>query len=96
VFAANSGWQNFLTERAIADIARQFREDGFTPPERDVRETATKPHLWLVTEHGLTMLFPPYSFGAPYVMGGVDVSISWTDLRPYLNPTAPAPIRPAA
>jgi uncharacterized protein YecT (DUF1311 family) len=93
VFVADSGWQDFLTERAVADIARQFREDGFTPPERDVRETATKPHLWLITEAGLTILFPPYSFGAPYVMGGVDVSISWSDLRPYLNPAAPAPIR---
>jgi uncharacterized protein len=96
VFVAGSGWENFLTRRAVADIARQYREDGFTPPERDVRETATKPHLWLVTERGLTLLFPPYSFGAPYVMGGAEVSIPWADLRPYLNPAAPAPIRPSA
>ena len=40
--------------------------------------------------------FPPYSFGAPYVMGGTDVTIPWADLRPYLNPAAPLPIRPAA
>jgi len=95
VFRANSGWQRFLTERAVAGIAAQFREDGFTPPERDVQESATKPHLWLITEQGLTLLFPPYSFGAPYVMGGAEVTIPWADLRPYLNPAAPAPIRPS-
>lgn len=94
VFKPDSDWQRFLTDRAVRDISRQYREDGFTPPERDVQQTATKAHLWLITEQGLTLLFPPYSFGAPYVMGGTEVTIPWADLRPYLNPAAPAPIRP--
>lgn len=96
VFRAGTGWERFLTQRAVGEISRQYREDGFVPPERDVQESATKPHLWLITEQGLTLLFPPYSFGAPYVMGGTEVSIPWADLRPYLNPAAPAPIRPSA
>lgn len=96
VFQPDSGWQRFLTERAVASISRQFREDGFVPPARDVQESATKPHLWLIREDGLMLLFPPYSFGAPYVMGGAEVLIPWSDLRPYLNPAAPAPIRPSA
>jgi uncharacterized protein DUF3298 len=96
VFSPTSRWQDFITQRAVAELARQFQEDDFTPPQRDVRETATKPHLWLISERGLTILFPPYSFGAPYVMGGADVTIPWADLRPYLNPAAPLPIRPAA
>jgi hypothetical protein len=96
VFVPNSGWQRFISERAVREITRQYREDDFQPPERDVQETATKAHLWLITERGLTLLFPPYSFGAPYVMGGTEVTIPWAELRPYLNPAAPAPIRPAA
>lgn len=96
VFRANTGWQDYLTERAVAEIARQFTDYGFSPPERDVRESATKPHLWLVTERGLMILFPPYSFGGPYALGGAEVLIPWADLRPYLNLAAPAPIRPAA
>ncbi len=72
------------------------RDYRISPPERDVRETATKPHLWLITEQGLTILFPPYSFGGPYALGGAEVTIPWADLRPYLNPAAPAPIRPTA
>ncbi|MBS0386152.1 MAG: DUF3298 domain-containing protein [Proteobacteria bacterium] len=96
VFRTDSRWQDFITQRAVSELARQFQEDGFTPPQRDVRETATKPHLWLISERGLTILFPPYSFGAPYVMGGTEVTIPWADLRPYLNPSAPLPIRPSA
>jgi len=96
VFSAGSGWEDFLTARAVAAITAQFSEYDFAPPERDVRETATKPHLWLVSEQGLTVLFPPYSFGGPYALGGTEVVIPWADLRAYLNPAAPTPIRPSA
>lgn len=93
VFKPDSGWQQFVTQRAVREIASQFSDYNFTPPERDVRESATKPHLWLVTERGLVILFPPYSFGGPYALGGAEVTIPWADLRPYLSPAAPAPIR---
>lgn len=96
VFRANSGWQNFLTERSMTALTREFSDYGFEPPERDVRESATKPHLWLITEDALVILFPPYSFGGPHALGGAEVSIPWGDLRQYLNPAAPAPIRPSA
>lgn len=96
VFRADSGWADFLTERAVAEIARQFTDYDFTPPERDVRESVTEPHLWLVTERGLVILFPPYSFGGPHALGGTEVTIPWAELRPYLNPAAPAPIGASA
>jgi hypothetical protein len=92
VFRAGSGWEDFITTRSVRDITRQFSDYDFDPPERDVRESATKPHLWLVTERGLVILFPPYSFGGPYALGGADVTIPWSELRPYLNSSAPAPI----
>ncbi len=96
VFRADTRWQDFIAARAVRDIARQFSDYDFNPPERDVRESATKPHLWLITEQGLVLLFPPYSFGGPYALGGAEVTIPWADLRPFLNPNAPAPIRVAA
>ena len=96
VFRAGSGWENFITDRAVQSIAREFPDYQNFPPRRDVYETATKPHLWLVTERGLTILFPPLSFGGSHADGGAEVTIPWTDLRPYLNPAAPAPIRASA
>jgi hypothetical protein len=96
VFRAGSGWENFITDRAVESIAREFPDYQNFPPRRDVYETATKPHLWLITERGLTILFPPLSFGGSHADEGAEVAIPWTDLRPYLNPGAPAPIRASA
>lgn len=96
VFRADSGWQRFIADRAVREISRQFSDYQDFPPERDVYETATKPHLWLISERGLTLLFPPLSFGGSHVDGATEVTIPWADLRPYLNPSAPAPIGPAA
>lgn len=92
VFRDDSDWRNFLAQRVMTDLTAQFREVGFVPPERDVRETVTKPHLWLITERGLIAIIPPYALGGPQ-LGAAEVMISWADLRPYLNPAAPAPIR---
>ncbi len=96
VFTPRSGWENFVTDRAVAAIAREFSDYSNFPPRRDVYETITEPHLWLITERGMIFLFPPLSFGGSHVDGGTQVEISWADLRPYLNPAAPAPIRPSA
>lgn len=96
VFRAGSRWEDFITSRAVQTIARQYSDYPNFPPRRDVYETATKPHLWLVTEQGLVLLFPPLSFGGSHADGGTEVTIPWADLRPYLNPAAPAPIRPSA
>lgn len=92
VFKADSGWQRFLTQRAVREISRQFSDYPDFPPERDVFETATKPHLWVIGERGLTLLFPPLSFGGSHVDGATEVLIPWAELRDYLNPSAPAPI----
>lgn len=96
VFTPRSGWENFITDRAVAAISRTFSDYSNFPPRRDVYETATAPHLWLITERGLVMLFPPLSFGGSHADGGTEVMISWADLRPYLNAAAPLPIRPSA
>ncbi|MES1198823.1 MAG: RsiV family protein [Pseudomonadota bacterium] len=96
VFRDGSGWEDFITQRAMRDLTRQYQSYDFTPSASDVRETATKPHLWLVTEAGLVLLFPPYSFGGPTALDGAEVTIPWADLRRYLNPNAPTPIRASA
>jgi uncharacterized protein len=94
VFRPGSGWENFLTRRAVAALTRELGSD-FVPAEPDVRETVTKPPQWLVTEEALVILFPPLSFAGPQVDGGTQASIPWSALRPYLNPQAPRPISAA-
>ena len=93
VFRPGSNWQDFLIRRAMRDLTAQFREYDFQPTESDVRDSAVKPQLWLITDRALVLLFPPYSFGGPHAMGGSEVTIPWSELRVYLNPNAPQPIR---
>jgi hypothetical protein len=78
----------------MSELTRRFRP--ITPQRADVRDAVTKPHLWLVKEEGLVLLFPPYSFGGPDTLGGAEITIPWADLARYLNPGAPAPIRAPA
>ena len=92
VFRPGSGWENFLTRRAVVALTRAFQGTDFVPSEADVRETVTKPPQWLVTENALVILFPPYSFAGPQVDGGQEIAIPWSDLRAYLNPNGPRPI----
>lgn len=96
VFTPNSHWQDFITDRAVAAIAKEYPDYNNFPPRRDVYETATKPHLWLIKANELVLMFPTLSYGGSQSDPPVYVSIPWTDLRPYLNPGAPLPIRPAA
>ncbi len=91
-FRSGSGWEQALTEQAMRKLAPVFEEFGAGPPEpSDVRDTVAKAHNWVVTEDALIILFAPYSIG-PHALGGHEVAIPWSALRPYLNPDAPAPI----
>lgn len=93
VFKPSSGWETYLTRRAVRELTAAFEEMGAVAPESaDVRDTATKTHNWVIDEAGITLLFPPYSVG-PYALGGHEVKIPWADLKPYIAPDAPAPIR---
>ena len=94
-----------LLPACLEVFAEQFPEYAAEPVNLDELRIAAEsapdpaalfqPHLWLITEQGLVLMFPPLSFGGSHADGGIEVTIPWTDLRPYLNPAAPAPIRAA-
>jgi uncharacterized protein YecT (DUF1311 family) len=93
LFKPDSGWETFITRRAMRSLTKTFQEWGAGPPAvNDVRDTATKAHNWTIAEDGLVVLFPPYSVG-PFALGPQEVKILWKDLQPYVNPNAPAPIK---
>ncbi|MBI1251447.1 MAG: hypothetical protein GC189_08250 [Alphaproteobacteria bacterium] len=93
VFREGSGWERYLTTRAMAALTAQFRDQGFRPPQSDVRDTVTKPQFWLITQDALVLLFPPLTFGGAGALGGAEVRLPWSDLERYISPEAPAPIR---
>ena len=91
VFKADTDWQTFLVNRAASGLADVFAEFGEPPGPELLRDAVTKPRLWVISENGLTLLFPPYALGGPWALGAQEVRISWAELQPYLRADAPAP-----
>lgn len=93
VFTPDSGWEEFLVAQASKGLADVFAEFGEPPRDAQLRDAVVKPRLWVISEEGLTLLFPPYALGGPYALGAQQVHIRWSQLEPYLRPDAPAPFR---
>jgi hypothetical protein len=91
VFQAGSAWEMFLVNRAAAGLEDVFAEFGAPPSAELLRDAVVKPRLWVISENGLTLLFPPYALGGPWALGAQQVRIGWAELQPYLRADAPAP-----
>jgi hypothetical protein len=97
VFKTATPLADFLTQRAVKDVSAQMKQEdetALTPSPRDVRAAAMSPANWLITDKALVLLFPPLSLGSG-VAGPHEVAVSWRELKPYLNPDGPGPIKAA-
>jgi len=91
VFQPGSGWEDFLVAQAASGLEDVFADFGTPPQDALLRDAVSKPRLWVISEDGLTLLFPPYALGGPYALGAQEVQVPWSMLQPYLRPDAPAP-----
>jgi hypothetical protein len=98
MFKPRAKWQDFLAVRAARDITKQLRDQDETAravDPSDARDAAIDPNSWFVTDKALVLLFPPGALGLATAMDAYEVSIPWRDLKPYLNPQGPGPIKSA-
>ena len=84
-FASDSGWQTFLAQRSEEDLKRQAPKNPIM--DGVVIEIASDPANWTLGAKDLSISFPPGSIGGY----SFEVSIPWTELKPYLRPDAPFP-----
>lgn len=97
VFKPNARWADFLTTRALKDVTAQLRADDETaqaPSPDFLRKAAMNPDHWLITDKALVVLFSPTDLGSA-TAGTHEVAIPWRDLKAYLNPAGPGPIKSA-
>ncbi len=91
LFDPQSRWNSFLARSVYHGLKTQAQEEGWsldvTAPAALAKEVAMVSR-WTIGPKGLTVSFMPYEVAA-YAAGPHDVTISWTDLKPYLNNTLP-------
>jgi uncharacterized protein len=94
LFDPQSKWNSFLARSVYHSLKTQAQEEGWildvTAPADLAKEVATVSR-WTIGAKGLIVSFMPYEVSA-YAAGPHDVTISWTDLQPYLNTTLPFPV----
>src|SRR5258708_1657259 len=89
LFDPQSRWNSFLARGVFYSLKTQAQEEGWdlnvTAPADLAKEVASVSR-WTIEAKGLTVSFMPYEVSA-YAAGPHDVTLSWTDLTPYLNKT---------
>lgn len=94
LFDPQSRWNSFLARSVYHGLKTQAQEEGWsldvTAPADLAKEVAMVSR-WTIGPKGLTVSFMPYEVAA-YAAGTHDVTISWADLKSYLNNTLPFPI----
>lgn len=84
-----------LSDYCVADLKKQFRQDGFDDPqtfdagiEEGAAPNADNYQSWLVTRGGLEITFDPYQV-APYAAGPQRVLVPYSALKDFIDPQGP-------
>lgn len=99
VFVPGSGWQALMQQRLgdylhktlDAEMLKSYEQ--FLPPggmAKVLHGIAVDPRRWQLDGRGLTLIFQPYEV-ACYACTPPPMTISWTDLKPYLQPAFALP-----
>jgi hypothetical protein len=94
VFKPGSGWENALAKKGAVGVTKILKgyDDSLPATEpSELRAAVADPDKWTISDQGLTLMFSEEDMGS-HAIGGREVMIPWAELKPYLNPTAPAPI----
>lgn len=88
LFNPASAWKVLLKRKMKAAAAKEewSSYDGAESPEID-------PSHWTISNEGLTLNFAPYEVDS-YAGGPHELTVSWAELKPYLNSRPPFQIPP--
>lgn len=84
LFVKGTGWGNYLT-KCCNEVLRA--KDGRADLGR-VRQVCTNVKAWSLTRDGLLVTVNPYEV-LPYAFGVTEITVPWSDLRPFLVADAP-------
>lgn len=83
LFRDGSDWQGYLVKRCHAEWLKVMEDAPDQVDDKAIADVVDDPHLWQLTDKGISIDFPFYSVG-PYVVGEQLVDFTWDELKPYL------------
>jgi hypothetical protein len=89
VFLPNSGWDTWMEKRLDSYLQQVLDSNGNDQRQYkpgDLPGIVTNPGDWKLEPAGLSIFFQPYQV-ACYACTPNPMTISWTDLKPYLQPS---------
>ena len=95
VFKQGSGWENVLAKKGADGVTKVLKafDDSLPATEpAELRAAVSDPSKWAITDKALVLLFSEEDMGS-HALGSHEVAVPWTELKAYLNPAAPAPIK---
>jgi uncharacterized protein YecT (DUF1311 family) len=97
LFRPDSSWEAWIKSRTAQIVLGDAQpESNETPSDAiDIAATAARvavePRYWQIERKGLTLIFTEDELGYLTALTMPTVTLSWSDLRPYLNPNFEIP-----
>ncbi len=83
LFRGDQDWLRFMTKKSHDEWVKIMEDAADAVDDTAITDVIKDPTCWLLTDKGLSVLFPLYSVG-PYVVGEQQVDFTWDELKPYL------------
>jgi uncharacterized protein len=83
LFQTDKDWLTFMTKKSHDAWIKIMEDAPDQVDDKAIADVIKDTTCWLLTDKGISVLFPLYSVG-PYVVGEQQVDFTWDELKPYL------------
>jgi uncharacterized protein len=83
LFRPDQDWLTFMTKKSHDAWLKIMEDAPDQVDDKAIADVIKDTTCWLLTDKGISVLFPLYSVG-PYVVGEQQVDFTWDELKPYL------------
>jgi uncharacterized protein YecT (DUF1311 family) len=97
LFQPNSAWEAWMKKR-VAQIVKEYEISTLKSEPSDAEEIAVsaarvaiQPRYWQIDGKGINLIFTQEELGYLTALDMPDITLPWSDLKPYLNPTFEIP-----
>lgn len=92
IFRSDSQWADTLFSETDQYLRKNVEDYDPEEAAKTLHKIISDPESWRIDEKGLSIVFQPYAV-ACYACTPEPFTMSWEQLRPWLNPEFPIPVK---